>query len=99
MKKALSLLLSLLMVCSLVACGGGKTEEPAASTDASAEAAKKVESMVYSTATTDNEYLINVAQGCQKFCDENGIKFEFIGLHLRRCRAVFSDGKLHGKGR
>ena len=67
MKKALSLLLSLLMVCSLVACGGGKTEEPAASTDASAEAAKKVESMVYLTATTDNEYFINVAQGCQKF--------------------------------
>lgn len=80
MKKALSLILSLLMVCSLAACGGGKTGESANTPngEAPAQETKKVESMVYLTATTDNEYFINVAHGCQQFCEENGIKFEFM---------------------
>ena len=83
MKKALSLILSLLMVCSLAACGGGKTGESANTPngEAPAQETKKVESMVYLTATTDNEYFINVAHGCQQFCDENGIKFEFMGCN------------------
>ena len=75
MKKALSLILALAMALALVACGGGKAEAPA-KTDA-----KTIDSMVYMCATTDNEYFINVAEGCQKFCDEKGISFEFIGAN------------------
>lgn len=87
MKKALSMICTLCLLLGLAACGGGGTgaQEPPASGGSTggdsggSGAEKKVESMVYLTATTDNEYFINVAEGCQKFCDEKGISFEFMG--------------------
>ena len=77
MKKALSLILALLMALSLVACG--QTAEPAADAAGDDAAAVEVSSMVYLCPTTDNEYFINVAEGCEKFCNEIGATFEFLG--------------------
>lgn len=89
MKKALSLILVLMMMFSLAACGA--KEEPApekeeapkqeAEAPAPEKEEKTIDSMVYMCATTDNEYFVNVAEGCQKFCDEKGISFEFIGAN------------------
>ena len=85
MKKVLFMICVLCLVLSLAACGSGEGggEQQTASTPPASGSnegeEKKVESMVYLTATTDNEYFINVAEGCQKFCDEKGIAFEFMG--------------------
>ena len=87
MKKVLSLILVLMMMFSLAACGAKeepapeKEEAPKQEAEAPATEEKTIDSMVYMCATTDNEYFINVAEGCQKFCDEKDISFEFIGAN------------------
>lgn len=82
MKKAMSMLCTLCLLLGLAGCGSGGGQQAASAPSDSGGSdggTEKVESMVYLTATTDNEYFINVAEGCKKFCDEKGIAFEFMG--------------------
>ena len=80
MKKFLALLLSIIMVLSLVACGETKTEEP---TDADTQT-EETNAPAYSVAMvtdygdiTDQSFNQTTYEACKAFCEANGLQFTY----------------------
>ena len=71
MKKLLAILLAMVMIFSLVACGGGSTE----SEDTDSEAAANVKIGVILVGDENEGYTYAHIEGLQKACDELGIDY------------------------
>ena len=76
MKKILSLVLALVMVLSLAACGG-KTEAPAADGGAAAESAYKVAMVTNYGDITDQSFNQTTWEACLKFSEQTGTEVKY----------------------
>ena len=76
MKKILSLVLALVMVLSLAACGG-KTEAPAADGGAAAESAYKVAMVTDYGDITDQSFNQTTWEACLKFSEQTGTEVKY----------------------
>ena len=76
MKKLIALLLALVMVLSLAACGG-KTEAPAADGGAAAESAYKVAMVTDYGDITDQSFNQTTWEACIKFGEDNGVEYKY----------------------
>lgn len=79
MKKLLSLILALLMIVSMAACGAKKAETNAPAADAAAPEADPNETYVFLTALASLEYWNPHRQALEDACAELGVKAEFVG--------------------
>ena len=78
MKKILALLLVLAMALSLVACGGSKTEAPAAEAPEAAEAAEYKVAMITDYGDiTDQSFNQTTYEACKDFAEANGVEFTY----------------------
>ena len=85
MKKILAMLLALVMVMGLVACGGNAPETTApAETNAPAESTPAVSDVEYKIAMitdygdiTDQSFNQTTYEACKAFADENGVDFTY----------------------
>lgn len=87
MKKFFALILSLAMVLSLAACGGGNTttgsaadaSAPAGSTAAPTKAASDYQVAMITDYgdITDQSFNQTTYEACQEFCDAEGLQFEY----------------------
>ncbi len=76
MKKILALLLALVMVLSLAACGGNETKEPAANNEANGNI-KKV-ALVTDVGTIDDESFNQACwQGVEAWCKANNVEYTY----------------------
>ena len=76
MKKLIALLLALVMVLSLAACGG-KTEAPAADGGAAAESAYKVAMVTDYGDITDQSFNQTTWEACLKFSEQTGTEVKY----------------------
>ena len=73
MKKILALILALVMVAALVACGNKPADEPEPSADVDYSVAMITE---YGD-ITDQSFNQTTYEACKAFCDENGVTFKY----------------------
>ena len=71
MKKILALILALVMVAALVACGNKPAEEPATDVEYS------VAMITDYGDITDQSFNQTTYEACKAFCDENGVSFKY----------------------
>ncbi|MBQ4364705.1 MAG: BMP family ABC transporter substrate-binding protein, partial [Clostridia bacterium] len=79
MKKILALILALVMVAALAACGGGGDTEPSNdSTPAPADVNYSVAMITDYGDITDQSFNQTTYEACKAFCDENGVNFKYF---------------------
>ena len=77
MKKFFALLLAVVMVLSLVACGETKTEEPTITEPEVVEAAYSVAMVTDYGDITDQSFNQTTYEACKAFCEANGLQFTY----------------------
>ena len=79
MKKLLSLMLALALVCIMLAGCGSKKDAPAASGDGEKAAAGDVKVAMITDYgdITDQSFNQTTYEACKAFCDKNGVKFTY----------------------
>ena len=76
MKKLLALVLAVLMVVALAACGGTATEEPKTD-DTPAEASFSVAMITDYGDITDQSFNQTTYEACKEYCDANSVDFKY----------------------
>ena len=72
MKKLISMLLALVMVLSLAACGGSENTPDAGTTE------YKVAMITDYSDITDQSFNQTSYEGCKAYCDPNGVDFNYF---------------------